>query len=138
MIFLNRVFPAILTLFSLGFANQAPTTPQPQMRLGSTPTAISMSFAMVPNMSLAQQIGASTVAAWTKVAQCETNQQWSLNSGEHSGGLEIAQVNWVKYGGLVFSASPYLATEFQQIQIAKNIQGKYLPPDQDGCSRSGW
>jgi hypothetical protein len=61
-----------------------------------------------------------------------------MDSGVHSGGMEILITNWDKYGGLLYAPEPYLATELQQIQVAKNIQGKYPPPDQHGCTRGGW
>lgn len=61
-----------------------------------------------------------SIKYWTKVAQCETKQNWK-NGGNFSGGLGIAQSTWEGYGGLDFDKHPYGATVLEQIVVANRI-----------------
>ena len=61
-----------------------------------------------------------SIKYWTKVAQCETKQNWK-NGGNFSGGLGIAQSTWEGYGGLDFGRHPYDATVLEQIVVANRI-----------------
>ena len=61
-----------------------------------------------------------SIKYWTKVAQCETSQNWK-DRGNFSGGLGIAQSTWEGYGGLDFGRHPYDATVLEQIVVANRI-----------------
>ena len=57
---------------------------------------------------------------WTRLAQCETDGQWS-NQGSRSGGLSISTREWEDYGGNEYAQEPGEATREQQIEIANRI-----------------
>jgi hypothetical protein len=74
-------------------------------------------------------------AEWTRVAECETHQNWTLQGATYSGGLGISNVNWSTYSyGTGFPADAGYATVDEQIMVAERIQ--FDPPDQYGCA--GW
>jgi len=65
---------------------------------------------------------AATGVTWDRVAECESGGSWSANNGNgYSGGLQISQDDWVKYGGLDYAESPDVASRSQQIAVAERI-----------------
>ncbi len=61
-------------------------------------------------------------AVWDKVAQCESGQNWSINTGNgYFGGLQFARRSWTAYGGTEYAELASEATREQQIVIAKKI-----------------
>ena len=80
-------------------------------------------------------------AQWEKVAWCETHGNWQYEGPNADGGLGILRWNWVQYGGHEFAPAPHLATEDEQIVIAKRIQAAngyagYVPDQNGECE--GW
>ncbi len=73
---------------------------------------------------------------WLKVSQCESNGNWSINTGNgFYGGLQFTRQSWVGAGGLEYAARADLATPLQQIIVAnrlQKIQGWRAWP---GCAR---
>ncbi|MEF9904373.1 transglycosylase family protein [Streptomyces sp. P9-A2] len=69
--------------------------------------------------------GAASAAdgpTWDKVAECESGGSWSQNSGNgYYGGLQLAQEDWEKYGGLDYATSADQASRGQQIAVAEKI-----------------
>ena len=61
-----------------------------------------------------------SIKYWTKVAQCETNQDWQ-DGGNWGGGLGIAKSTWKAYGGQEFASHPSKATVLEQIVVANRI-----------------
>ena len=61
-------------------------------------------------------------SVWDKVAQCESGQNWSINTGNgYFGGLQFARQSWKAYGGTEYAELASEATREQQIVIAKKI-----------------
>lgn len=59
---------------------------------------------------------------WDKVAQCESSQDWDINTGNgYYGGLQFSQSTWVEFGGREFAARADLATEAEQIKVAERV-----------------
>lgn len=57
---------------------------------------------------------------WDKVAQCESTQNWSANTGNgYYGGLQEDMVFWRRHGGLQYAARPDLAPRWAQIAVAE-------------------
>ncbi|MFE9925729.1 transglycosylase family protein [Streptomyces sp. NPDC005774] len=69
--------------------------------------------------------GAASAAdgsTWDRVAECESGGSWSQNSGNgYYGGLQLAQGDWEKYGGLDYATSADQASRGQQIAVAEKI-----------------
>ena len=61
-----------------------------------------------------------SIKYWTKVAQCETGQNWQ-DGGNWGGGLGIAKSTWQGYGGKEFAAHPSKATILEQIVVANRV-----------------
>lgn len=77
-------------------------------------------------------VASDLMEKWTKVAQCETHQNWQREGTWHDGGLGILLVAWRQYGGLEFAPAPHLATPEEQVAIAIRINQGFEIPDQNG------
>lgn len=78
------------------------------------------------------------IAQWGKVNICEMGGgRWNFRGPVYSGGLGIKNTSWSENGGLQFAADAGLATQYEQIYVAKRIQSGYDVPDQHGCG-PGW
>lgn len=65
---------------------------------------------------------AASGATWDAVAECESGGSWSANSGNGGyGGLQMAQEEWERYGGLDYAMRADLASRSQQIAVAERI-----------------
>lgn len=82
-----------------------------------------------------QLVSDSLMGKWSKVAWCETHGNWHRIGSIYDGGLGIMPVNWIAYGGLAYAPSAHQATPQEQVAIAININGSYIP-DQDGNCRA--
>ncbi|MFF5447865.1 transglycosylase family protein [Streptomyces sp. NPDC012888] len=87
---------------------------------------------------------AATVSTWEKVAACESNNNWRINTGNgYYGGLQFSQSTWRAFGGTEFAARADLATKAQQIAVAEKVlrgQGPQAWPHcgkQAGLTRAG-
>jgi len=76
-------------------------------------------------------LGAGSASAapdstWDAVAQCESTNNWSINTGNgYYGGLQFSQSTWNAYGGQEYAARADLATREQQIAVAeKTLAGQ--------------
>jgi hypothetical protein len=59
---------------------------------------------------------------WDRIAQCESGQNWSINTGNgYSGGLQFLHSSWRAYGGREFAPLAYQASRSQQIIVAERI-----------------
>lgn len=59
-------------------------------------------------------------AYWDEVAICETRGNWK-DRGNFAGGLGIAYVTWLGFGGEQFAPKQWLATRGEQIEVANRI-----------------
>ena len=60
---------------------------------------------------------------WDELAACESNGNWSINTGNgYHGGLQFNAGTWAAYGGTAYAPTADLATREQQIEIAKKTQ----------------
>lgn len=87
---------------------------------------------------------AASVDAWNKVADCESTNNWHINTGNgYYGGLQFSQSTWRAFGGTAYAARADQATKDQQIAVAEKVlkgQGPQAWPvcgKQAGLSRSG-
>ena len=70
--------------------------------------------------TLPNEMLAATV--WDLVARCESNGQWTENTGNgFFGGLQFEPGTWRTFGGEQYAPSPHLATRDQQIAIAQRV-----------------
>ena len=71
--------------------------------------------------SPAASSGASGIN-WDGIAQCESTNNWSINTGNgYYGGLQFDIPTWNSGGGAQYASRPDLATREQQIAVAENV-----------------
>ncbi|MEU3776099.1 transglycosylase family protein [Streptomyces sp. NPDC032472] len=87
---------------------------------------------------------AASADTWNEVADCESGNNWSINTGNgYYGGLQFSQSTWRAFGGTVYAPRADLATREQQIAVAEKVlkgQGPQAWPScgkQAGLSRGG-
>lgn len=71
---------------------------------------------------------------WDRLAQCESEGDWSAKSNSHYGGLQLTQEMWVTYGGLDYAVSPDLASRSEQIAVAEKVLAKKGPSAWPYCA----
>ncbi|WP_462419064.1 transglycosylase family protein [Kytococcus sp. Marseille-QA3725] len=74
-------------------------------------------------------------AVWDRVAQCESNGNWSINTGNgFYGGVQFHQVSWAGVGGLAFAPRADLASKSEQIAAARRLLAAQGPGAWPVCS----
>ncbi len=59
---------------------------------------------------------------WDAIAQCESTQNWSINTGNgYYGGLQFDYGTWLGAGGGTYAQRADLATKYEQIAIAERV-----------------
>lgn len=107
--------------------------PGPVSRASLTVTAGGAGLAL-PLLSAATA-GAASSATWDKVAECESGEDWAINSGNgHFGGLQFRQSTWEQFGGTVYAARADLATREEQIAVAEKVLDGQGPQAWPACS----
>jgi murein DD-endopeptidase MepM/ murein hydrolase activator NlpD len=87
-------------------------------------------------VAAAPSAAGATPAAWNKVAQCESGQRWSLNTGNgFYGGLQFAAATWKAYGGDRYAPRADEATKAQQIAVAERVLASQGPSAWPICSQ---
>lgn len=78
----------------------------------------------------------ASMAKWDKLAQCESTQNWSANSGNgYKGGLQFSDATWRAYGGTRYATSAHQASRLEQIAVAQKVQQAQGWKAWPGCSR---
>ncbi|MET7935633.1 transglycosylase family protein [Streptomyces sp. NPDC005322] len=81
------------------------------------------------------QANAASVSTWDKVAECESTNNWSINTGNgFYGGLQFTQSTWQAYGGTAYAARADLASKAQQIAVAEKVLASQGPAAWPVCS----
>ena len=87
----------------------------------ATPTTIERGTKVAPAPVAAPSVAGGSV--WDALAQCESNGNWSINTGNgFSGGLQFHPQTWQAYGGGQYSPTAAGASREQQIVIAQKVQ----------------
>lgn len=102
------------------------STPTPTKVITPTPTSIVTPTAtLTPTPTATPSAALATVdpndnAIWDKIAECESHQNWSIDTGNgYYGGLQFNQGAWNSVGG---SGSPAAASRDEQIMRGKMLQ----------------
>ncbi|MET7798711.1 transglycosylase family protein [Streptomyces decoyicus] len=75
-----------------------------------------------PSAAAAGPDAASPGPDWERIAACESNGRWHINTGNgYHGGLQIDPATWRAYGGHRYAPRADLATRAEQIAIGKRI-----------------
>ena len=85
---------------------------------GLLATAISGALAVVP-MALSTGTANADTVNWDAIAQCESDGNWSTNTGNGAyGGLQFKPATWASNGGV---GNPATAPRSEQIRVAENV-----------------
>jgi nucleoid-associated protein YgaU len=72
-------------------------------------------------IGFAGSASAAPDSTWDAVANCESTNNWSINTGNgYYGGLQFSQSTWDAYGGQDYAARADLASRDQQIAVAES------------------
>ncbi len=91
--------------------------PPPPAQTSASESSSSSSGGPQPSTS-----GGPGVAVWEQIAQCESTNNWHINTGNgYYGGLQFDIPTWLANGGGQYAPRADLATREQQIAIANNV-----------------
>ncbi|MFV0430210.1 MAG: transglycosylase family protein [Arachnia sp.] len=83
-------------------------------------THYSTSFTLT--RTAANPLNLAREAMWTRIAQCESNNNWSINTGNgYYGGLQFNLRTWLSVDGDDFAYYPHHATRAEQITVANRL-----------------
>lgn len=73
---------------------------------------------------------------WDRLAQCESKERWSANTGNgYRGGLQFSDATWKAYGGGRYAPSAHQASREEQIEVASKVQREQGWSAWPACSR---
>ncbi|MET9853676.1 peptidoglycan DD-metalloendopeptidase family protein [Streptomyces sp. NPDC006450] len=85
---------------------------------------------------VAQPASAASVGTWDKVAQCESTNDWSIDTGNgYYGGLQFSSSTWAEFGGRQYAPQADRATKAQQIAIAEKVLATQGPGAWPSCGK---
>ena len=100
--------------------HRAPTTTSKLRRRAATVAATAGVAAVTPLMASAPAHADSV--NWDAIAQCESGNNWSINTGNgFYGGLQFTRGTWNAYGGGQYAATANQASRSQQIAVAEKV-----------------
>ncbi|MCE7083058.1 transglycosylase family protein [Streptomyces sp. ST2-7A] len=107
--------------------------PSPGVRASLTVTASGAGLAL-PLVSVGGA-QAAPLEVWEKVADCESDGTWDINTGNgHYGGLQFKQSTWEEFGGGEYAPRADLAGRDQQIAVAERVLDGQGPGAWPVCS----
>jgi hypothetical protein len=67
----------------------------------------------------------ANAAMWDRIAQCESGQNWHINTGNgYYGGLQFNYATWLEYGGADYGQRADLTSREEQITVANRLYAK--------------
>jgi uncharacterized protein YabE (DUF348 family) len=116
------VSPAVPTILAVGTKQVAPA---PRAAASSSSSSAgssdSSSSAADSSSSPAPASSGSSGINWDAIANCESTNNWSINTGNgYYGGLQFDSGTWLSNGGGQYAPRADLATREQQIAVAEN------------------
>ncbi|MFF7632512.1 transglycosylase family protein [Kitasatospora sp. NPDC008050] len=78
---------------------------------------------------------AAPVSVWDQVANCESTNNWSIDTHNgFYGGLQFTSSTWAAYGGTQYAAQANQASKAQQISVAERVLADQGPGAWPVCS----
>jgi len=100
--------------------HRAPSTASKLRRRAATVAAATGVAAVTPLLATAPAHADSV--NWDAIAQCESGNNWSINTGNgYYGGLQFSQGTWNAYGGGKYASTANQASRSQQIAVAEKV-----------------
>lgn len=93
---------------------------QQQKALATGMTGVAMTAGAV---GMSAPASAADESTWSALAECESNGNWHINTGNgYYGGLQFAQSTWESFGGTQYAPRADLAYKSEQIAVAEELQ----------------
>jgi hypothetical protein len=100
-----------------GAAHAAPAPAAP-----AAPAHAALAHAAPAPAAPAQAPSTAGGVNWSAIAACESGGNWATNTGNgFYGGLQFTEQTWLAYGGGQYAPSANLATQAQQIAVARRV-----------------
>ena len=119
----TAITPAQPTIISVG-TKEVPVASSSRSSSGSASSSSSSndSSSSSSGSSSAPVSSGSSGVNWDGIANCESTNNWSINTGNgYYGGLQFDISTWNSAGGSAYASRPDLATREQQIAVAENL-----------------
>jgi uncharacterized protein YabE (DUF348 family) len=115
----TTVTPAQATITAVGTKS---TYTAPAASSNSSSSSRSSGSSSSSSSSAAPVSSGSSGINWDGIAQCESTNNWSINTGNgYYGGLQFDNQTWASGGGTAYAPRADLATKEQQIAVAENV-----------------
>ena len=115
----TSVTPAQATITAVGTKS---TYTAPAASSNSSSSSRSSGSSSSSGSSAAPVSSGSSGINWDGIAQCESTNNWSINTGNgYYGGLQFDNQTWASGGGTAYAPRADLATKEQQIAVAENV-----------------
>jgi uncharacterized protein YabE (DUF348 family) len=115
----TTVTPAQATITAVGTKS---TYTAPAASSNSSSSSRSSGSSSSSGSSAAPVSSGSSGINWDGIAQCESTNNWSINTGNgYYGGLQFDNQTWASGGGTAYAPRADLATKEQQIAVAENV-----------------
>ncbi len=99
-------------------------------------TLVAVIAALVIPVLAATSAEAASLRTWKRLAQCESNKRWHINTGNgYYGGLQFSAPTWKAFGGRKFARNAHRATRAEQIKIAEKVRRNQGWGAWPACSR---
>ena len=116
----TAITPAQAKVVAVGTKPAA--TPARSSSSSSSSTGSSSSSSSNSGSSSAPVSSGSSGVNWDAIAQCESTNNWSINTGNgYYGGLQFDIPTWNSAGGSAYASRPDLASREEQIAVADNL-----------------
>jgi len=117
----TAIIPAQATIITVGTNQESYISSSESSDTGS-PAADSSSSAADADSSSAPVSSGSSGVNWDGIANCESTNNWSINTGNgYYGGLQFDISTWNSAGGGEYASRADLASREEQIAVAENL-----------------
>ena len=109
---------------SVGTKEKPKPKPKPTPKPTPKPEAAKSSAEEAPakNSSSGAGLNLAREAMWVRIAECESNNRWDINTGNgYYGGLQFNLQTWRSVNGQDFAPYPHQATRAEQITVANRL-----------------
>jgi uncharacterized protein YabE (DUF348 family) len=120
----TSITPAVASVVTVGTKQQQSSSSSSSSNGGSSSSSSSADSSSSDSSSSSSAAPASSGSSginWDAIANCESTNNWSINTGNgYYGGLQFDIGTWLSNGGGQYAPRADLATREQQIAIAEN------------------
>jgi uncharacterized protein YabE (DUF348 family) len=121
----TNITPAQATIIAVGTKEQtrsSASTSSSSSSSASSSSSDSGSSSSDSGSSSAPVSSGSSGVNWDGIANCESTNNWSINTGNgYYGGLQFDISTWNSAGGAAYASRPDLASREEQIAVAENL-----------------